>query len=209
MSVGDVFVLDEKQGKTFNRIDSTANWELANPVLALGEFGLEKLSGNFAGKCNLKVGDGVTAWNSLGYLIQVNAVTVCPYDVGDILITMNATNPAQRWPGTKWEVFAPGRVLIGAGTGKDTRGESITFKAGDTGGEYKHQLTTGELASHAHTRNGYYTLDHVGTGTNKQCASRGKIEADPEEYVCNPTGNDKAHNNMQPYSTVYSFKRIT
>ena len=67
MAVGDVFVLAEKQGKTYNRIDTTANWQSVNPVLGAGEFGIEKLSG---GKCNLKVGDGVTAWNNLQYLVK-------------------------------------------------------------------------------------------------------------------------------------------
>jgi hypothetical protein len=67
MAVGDVFVLDEKQGKTYNRIDTTANWQSVNPVLGAGEFGIEKLS---SGKCNLKVGDGVTAWNNLQYLVK-------------------------------------------------------------------------------------------------------------------------------------------
>ena len=67
MAVGDVFVLDEKQGKTYNRIDTTANWQSVNPVLGDGEFGIEKLSG---GKSNLKVGDGVTAWNNLQYVVQ-------------------------------------------------------------------------------------------------------------------------------------------
>lgn len=43
------------------RRDTAANWKAANPVLALGEPALEtdtKLR---------KIGDGVTAWNSLGY----------------------------------------------------------------------------------------------------------------------------------------------
>ena len=228
MSVGDVFVLDEKQGKTVNRIDTTANWELANPVLALGEFGLEKLSGNFAGKCNLKVGDGVTAWNNLGYLIQVNAVTVCPYDVGDILITMNATNPEQRWPGTKWEVFAPGRVLIGAGTGKDTRGESITFKAGDTGGEYKHQLTTGELPYvdgsfpcnvvgwHAWFTKGYaYGCSFTGmtaiiNGAERTISVDNGTNNSSDVYGYGfKFGNNETHNIIQPFQSVFTYKRIS
>ena len=67
MAVDGVFVLDEKQGKSYNRIDTAANWQSVNPVLGAGEFGIEKLSG---GKCNLKVGDGSTAWNSLPYLVK-------------------------------------------------------------------------------------------------------------------------------------------
>ena len=134
MAVDDTYILDEKQGKSLNRIDTKTNWEAVNPVLAIGEMGIEK-DGLLQ---NIKVGDGVTPWNSLQYMFKS-----CPYEVGDILVTMNATDPAVRWPGTQWEVFAPGRVLIGAGTGQDSRGESKTFEIGETGGEYQHQLTTG------------------------------------------------------------------
>ena len=44
------------------RNDLAANWSNNNPILAQGEFGLENNS------FLLKVGDGVTAWNSLPYL---------------------------------------------------------------------------------------------------------------------------------------------
>ena len=141
MAVGDTYILDEKQGKTLNRIDTKTNWEAFNPVLAIGEMGIEK-DGLLQ---NIKIGDGVTPWNSLQYMFKS-----CPYEVGDILVTMNATDPALRWPGTTWEVFAPGRVLIGAGTGTDINGTSMSFAVGATGGEYSHQLTVGELASHEH-----------------------------------------------------------
>jgi hypothetical protein len=35
----------------------------SNPVLAAGEFGIETDTGR------MKIGDGVTAWNSLGYFV--------------------------------------------------------------------------------------------------------------------------------------------
>lgn len=44
-----------------HRRDTAANWTSANPVLASGEFGLETDTKQF------KVGDGSTAWASLGY----------------------------------------------------------------------------------------------------------------------------------------------
>lgn len=136
MAVGDTYTLDEKQGKALNRIDTKTNWEAVNPVLAIGEMGIEK-DGLLQ---NIKVGDGVTPWNSLQYMFKS-----CPYEVGDILVTMNATDPAVRWPGTTWEVFAPGRVLIGAGKGTDVNGTSMEFAVGATGGEYSHQLTVGDF----------------------------------------------------------------
>ena len=43
------------------RRDTAANWTSVNPTLASGEFGLETDTDQF------KVGDGTTAWTSLGY----------------------------------------------------------------------------------------------------------------------------------------------
>lgn len=165
MAVGDTYILDEKQGKSLNRIDTKTNWEAVNPVLAIGEMGIEK-DGLLQ---NIKVGDGVTPWNSLQYMFKS-----CPYEVGDILVTMNATDPALRWPGTTWEVFAPGRVLIGAGTGTDINGTSMSFAVGATGGEYSHQLTVGELAGHTHTRG---TMNITGTITERPCSSSMEVLA--------------------------------
>jgi hypothetical protein len=59
------------------RSDTQANWESVNPVLAEGEAGinLDLESGN------MKIGDGVTAWNSLPY------VTDRPYpEVGTVTL---------------------------------------------------------------------------------------------------------------------------
>ena len=48
------------------RRDTAANWTSANPTLAQGELGLETDTDKF------KVGDGSTAWTSLGYLINTS-----------------------------------------------------------------------------------------------------------------------------------------
>ena len=45
------------------RRDTAANWTNSNPILGDGEFGFEKDSKK------MKIGDGVTAWNSLAYYI--------------------------------------------------------------------------------------------------------------------------------------------
>ena len=44
------------------RRDTAANWTSENPTLKAGEIGYETDSGY------LKVGDGSTAWTSLGYI---------------------------------------------------------------------------------------------------------------------------------------------
>lgn len=58
----------------------------------------------------------------------------CPYDVGDILQTANATNPATRWPGTTWKAITT--FLLGA---------SETHPAGQTGGLEQVILWNGNL----------------------------------------------------------------
>ena len=53
------------------RRDTAANWVSVNPILALGEMGIE------TDTVRAKVGDGITAWNSLGYLTnQSNTVVI-------------------------------------------------------------------------------------------------------------------------------------
>lgn len=216
MAVGDTYILDEKQGKSLNRIDTKTNWEAVNPVLAIGEMGIEK-DGLLQ---NIKVGDGVTPWNSLQYMFKS-----CPYEVGDILVTMNATDPALRWPGTTWEVFAPGRVLIGAGTGTDINGTSMSFAVGATGGEYSHQLTVGELASHEHISKIYnvnnknyimsnsairlkdtaaYQWVDISTASDKTTA--GGIGGDPCG-ITSATGSNVKHPQVPTYFSAYFYRR--
>ena len=36
-------------------------------------------------------------------MVQNPDRTRCPYEVGDILQTINSTDPARRWPGTEWQ----------------------------------------------------------------------------------------------------------
>jgi Major tropism determinant N-terminal domain/Collagen triple helix repeat (20 copies) len=50
------------------RRGTAAGWTAANPVLAQGEFASEYDTGKF------KIGDGVTAWNSLPYSSGTNGV---------------------------------------------------------------------------------------------------------------------------------------
>ncbi|WP_435659001.1 phage baseplate protein, partial [Faecalibaculum rodentium] len=64
------------------------------------------------------------------------ALTLFP--VGSVVITHTNTNPGTYIGGT-WVAYAPGRVLVGVGTGNDGS-KSVTFGTG-TGGEYAHKLS--------------------------------------------------------------------
>src|SRR4051812_28797508 len=52
------------------RRDTAANWTSVNPILAQGEAGVE-LSASPSVPSKIKVGDGVTSWNSLPYQVNI------------------------------------------------------------------------------------------------------------------------------------------
>lgn len=53
------FTVNVKQQQ---RIDTSANWAAINPILLVGELGIESDTGK------IKCGNGVTAWSSLSYI---------------------------------------------------------------------------------------------------------------------------------------------
>ena len=71
----------------------------------------------------------------------VKASIACPYKVGDIFLTTNATNPSTVWLGTTWQKIE-GRMLLG------TSGSGAS-KA--TGGSNTVKLSTANLPSHTHS----------------------------------------------------------
>ncbi len=89
--------------------------------------------------------------------------------VGDIKSTASAMTAAQftaaQNDGSVWEVYAAGRVIVGAGSvtidyssaaGEAARpNQSQTFLVGQTGGELTHKQTTTELRQHDHSEAPY------------------------------------------------------
>lgn len=147
------------------------------------------------------------------------------YPVGSIYISTVSTNPATLFGFGTWEAMPAGRVLLAQG--KSSWG--TTYNAGSTGGEATHQLTVGELPAHNHTASTNTTGNHTHqfqlygpTGdTNLNFPSdydtnyaRNKgttLSAGNHSHTINinNTGSSQAHNNIQPYLTVYMWKRIS
>lgn len=112
------------------------------------------------------------------------------YPVGSVYISLTSTNPGTYLKGT-WEQFAQGRTLVGVGEGSDGT-NTQTFDVNDTGGEYKHLLTKKELSF----------IDY-GALLQQNGSVIGVHSHGPGE-----SGSEKI-SLMQPYYTVYFWKRVS
>ena len=132
------------------------------------------------------------------------------YPIGSIYISTSittASDVAKKFGGT-WETYGSGRTIIGAGTGTDSNSLSQTFKAGETGGEYKHTLTISEMPSHNH--NVLTVANNTSTGSNQALYYNWSNIVGTTGLLSSTTvnGGSKSHNNIQPYITVYMYKRV-
>ena len=151
------------------------------------------------------------------------------YPIGAIYMSTVSTNPATLFKIGNWEALPAGRVLLAQGT--STWG--VNYSAGSTGGEDKHTLTVSESASHNHTGSAT-TSGSTHTHALTMQASHGKsgnggvprfsdgdiwsgyktqnLSAAGEHshaITINNSGGGQAHNNMQPYLSVYMWKRTS
>ena len=144
---------------------------------------------------------------------KINSMLDKMYPVGSIYISTNITSAsdvAAKFGGT-WEAYGSGRTIIGAGTGTDSNNLSQTFKEGSTGGEYKHTLTVNEMPSHTHTSKKFILWTDNSKAVNETAVAKGVPNRSgwvSQNQVLNNTGGSQSHNNIQPYITVYMYKRI-
>lgn len=102
-----------------------------------------------------------------------------------------------------WEDYGAGRVTIGV---------SSEHGIGSEGGEESHVLTTGEMPSHSHKIN---NMSWGGKGLNSEINHNYNFwvfdrnnKATIDISYLQAAGSDNPHNNMQPYRTVYRWRRI-
>lgn len=156
------------------------------------------------------------------------------YPVGSIYMSINSTNPSQLFGGT-WVALNEGRVLIGAGTAYpagSTGGEATHTLTTREMPSHSHSGSTSSAGSHYHyafnndigSPYEYVTSSQVAnkgaqggataerytiTGSSSS-ASVGKTDSDgshSHSMNLNNTGGGAAHNNMQPYLSVYMWTR--
>ena len=133
---------------------------------------------------------------------------------------------------TTWEVYGSGKVLVGSGTGTDANGNSQTFLVSNNSknlGEYNHTLSIDEMPSHTHIQNPHFhPVGFDNNGIERIGSNSGIAEPSVSAYLTNlvrgardytmnalptvatnqNTGGSKSHNNIQPYTTVYIYKRV-
>tara|TARA_R110000751_G_scaffold205798_2_gene309958 strand:+ start:12735 stop:13469 length:735 start_codon:yes stop_codon:yes gene_type:complete len=114
------------------------------------------------------------------------------YPVGSIYTAVVSTNPATLLGVGTWVAFGEGRVLISA---------DGTYPVESTGGASTHTLTVEELPSHSHTTAIRDTTQGVGGGSG--AGTPGTLTTRTSSAV----GGGTAHNIMQPYISVYMWKR--
>jgi len=119
------------------------------------------------------------------------------YPVGSIYMNASSgTNPATLLGFGTWSAFGGGRVLVGL-TSSDEDFNTVE----ETGGSKTHTLTTNEIPSHRHQINHSNQGDSFG-GTPSISVQNGN----PGKYTMYE-GGGASHNNVQPYITVYMWKR--
>lgn len=149
------------------------------------------------------------------------------YPVGSIYMSTVSTNPATLFGFGTWEAMPAGRVLLAQG--KSDWG--TTYNAGSTGGEATHTLTVGEIPNHNHTGSINTAGEHTHSLTLKALWGDGNgsgngwagdtrdggrrtntfstVGNHTHTVTINSTGSDQPHNNLQPYISVYMWKRST
>jgi len=157
-----------------------------------------------------QVGLGSVDNNSLSTILQA------VYPVGSIYITITATNPATVFGFGTWVAFGTGRTLVGIDTGQtefDTVEETGGHKALQ---QHNHGNTGGQSADHDHnlrmriaaTSGGYVETVGYGNAAAAASVSAAAIDGASNNHT-HATVDAGAGNaqNLQPYITVYMFKR--
>lgn len=175
---------------------------------------------------NIYQSDDVKAKIQYGLRSKVDE---CPYDIGDLYITMNEILPSVKWKGTKWE-RVEGLVPVGYkesdadfGTLGKTGGAKTVTLTEEQIPEHGHQAKAKKAGNHKHgialkTATGSAT-PHTGAGIKEGSWSSTDTHAWLDKGLCEElgehdhvitvenAGGSQAHNNLQPYKVFNMWLR--
>lgn len=122
------------------------------------------------------------------------------YPVGSVYTSISSTNPATLLGVGTWVAFGAGRTLVGLDASQ-TEFDTVE----ETGGSKTHTLTEAEMPSHTHTYK--YSNQSQVQLIGSTITDISEVDEGGSTRTTNSTGGGGAHNNLQPYITVYFWKR--
>ena len=169
----------------------------------------------------------VAALKSLITTTVTDAVLQCKkdlYPVGSVYVSISdSRNPADILGFGTWEALPAGYGLVAQGTATAEDGSTLTFTAREKSGEFKHQLTVGELATHNHRSyancaiwadknawNDSLTTSQIaldGSETNSGCVFMDRTVESAGFWYSKNTGGNTRHNNVSPCLGAYLWRR--
>lgn len=137
------------------------------------------------------------------------------HPVGSYYFSDKPTNPGTLFGGT-WEAVDPGRTLVAQGTATAEDGTTLTFTAGNKYGEFKHQLTVGELpnitgniydmaaqnSDNGISGDGVFTPFLAGSSLHPTSGTSPKYDSIKMSF-----GSNLYHNNIAPAIAAYVWQR--
>jgi hypothetical protein len=162
-----------------NRRDTQSNWTAVNPVLAVGEFGVESDTNKF------KIGDGVTVWQSLSY--QGGSGLPSGGDADQILTKLSSTDYDVAWVDAAGVTTSASTVkhIVRNTTGSTIVKGTVVYTSGSNGTNIlvaKALATNDQLSAQtlgfvenniANNANGYVVTSGIATGVNTSSADAG------------------------------------
>jgi|TARA_Y100000052_G_C2938213_1_gene78854 hypothetical protein len=137
--------------------------------------------------------------DSTNTVIEIASVLQA-YPVGSIYVSTVSTDPGTLFGGT-WEAFADGKVLVGHSS-SDT---DFDASSGTTGGNKTTNLTVGQLPAHTHD------VQYDNEPNMEKQSGGGHVISELDgttlTRTTTSTGNGDALELLQPYISVYMFKR--
>lgn len=166
------------------RRDTYQNWFDNNPVLGLAEPGFDTTNKK------LKIGDGVTAWNSLAYFDDKETVlsAVTQDIIPDVDNTYNLGSPSKRW---QHGYFATGSLYVGDIKLSNNNGTLVVQQVTDAG-----------LISEAAVNTpGVVTTDRIVNGANTfAITSAGALELNGSPFTGSSSTGDWAFSGNAAYN---------
>lgn len=126
------------------------------------------------------------------------------YPVGSIYISTSSTSPASLYGG-EWERYGKGRTLVAV-----DEADSDFSSVGKTGGEKVHTLLSNEIPD-IYPKKNQEVYQNTSVDYGIRFVIAGLVSGEDSRHIgagaISINNGNKAHNNLQPYISVYMWRR--